>query len=264
VRLKSGAKEDLGDLHLIDLAGKDAVMAAPDGRASIINPTPLWRGVASLVADIKPKLIVLDTAADVYAGNENIRPEVRQLVGILRGLAIAHDLAAVLSSHPSLTGLTSGSGTSGSTGWNNSARARLYLERFKTSEGKELDPDLRILRVMKANYGPAGQETRLRWSNGCLVLDGQTGSLDKIAEDAKAERVFLDLLATFTAQGRVVSDSSGANYAPAAFANQGSAPMSNKALKAAMERLFLAKRIRAEPYGPPSRQRRRIIEETAH
>jgi RecA-family ATPase len=107
--------EDLRDLHLIDLAGKDAVMATPDGRASIIKPTPLWRGVASMVADIRPKLVVLDTAADIYAGNENIRPEVRQFIGILRGLAIERDLAVALSSHPSLTGLSTGSGTSGST-----------------------------------------------------------------------------------------------------------------------------------------------------
>jgi RecA-family ATPase len=197
--------EDLRDLHLIDLAGKDAAMAASNGRTSIIKPTGLWRGLASMVTDIRPKLVVLDSAADIYAGNENIRPEVRQFIGILRGLAIDHDLAVALSSHPSLTGLSTGSGTSGSTGWNNSARARLYLERFKDGESKEPGPDLRILRVMKANYGPAGQELRLRWSNGCFVLDGQTGSLDKFATDAKAERVFLALLTTYHDQGRTVS-----------------------------------------------------------
>ncbi len=37
---------------------------------------------------IKPQTLVIDTSADVYAGNENDRMQVRQFVGLLRKLAI--------------------------------------------------------------------------------------------------------------------------------------------------------------------------------
>jgi hypothetical protein len=77
--------------------------------------------------------------------------------------------------------------------------------------------------------------------------------------DQKAERVFLNLLAAFAAQGRSVSDSPGANYAPSAFANQGAEPMNRGELKRAMERLLFAGRIRVDTTGPPSRQRKRIV-----
>ena len=217
---------DLADLHLVPLAGRDAVLGAPEGKAAIIKATAVWRALTLIVERIRPRLVVLDTLADVFAGNENARAEARQFIGLLRGLAIDHDLAVVLLAHPSLSGMASGSGTSGSTAWSNSVRSRLYLETLKGDDGKEIDADLRVLRVMKSNYGRTGLEMRLRWFKGCFILD-KPGGFDKIAAAAKAERVFLDLLATFTAQSRDVSDSPGSNFAPTEFA--GHEPMTKDA-----------------------------------
>ena len=139
---------------------------------------------------IRPRLVVLDALADVYAGEENARAQARQFIGLLRGLAIKHDLAVVLIAHPSLSGMAADSGTSGSTAWSNSVRARLYLERILDEGNREIDPDLRVLRVKKSNYGPVGLELRLRWQSGAFVLDGNAASFDKLAAHAKAERVF--------------------------------------------------------------------------
>ncbi len=94
---------DIGDMYNSSLAGRDAVMGAPEGRTSVIKKTALWKSLEGLVADVKPSLVVLDTLADIFAGSEIVRTEVRQFIGILRGLAIEHDLAVVLLSHPSLT-----------------------------------------------------------------------------------------------------------------------------------------------------------------
>jgi len=229
---------DLEGLHFVSLAGRDAVMAAPSGKPGIIAATVVWRGLLVVVERLKPCLLILDTLADVFAGNENARAEARQFIGLLRGLAISHDLAVLLLAHPSLFGLSSGSGTSGSTAWNNSVRSRIYLETIKGDDGREIDADLRVLRVMKSNYGRAGLEMRLRWSSGCFVLDGPAGGFDKLAADAKAECVFLDLLATYAAQGRDVSDSPGSNYAPAEFAGQAGEAVTKTALHAAMKRLL--------------------------
>lgn len=74
----------------------------------------------------------------------------------MRGLAIDHQLAVVLIAHPSLTGMSTGSGSSGSTAWSNSVRSRLYLERVKGADDREIDADLRVLQVKKSNYGPIG------------------------------------------------------------------------------------------------------------
>jgi RecA-family ATPase len=58
---------DLKDLHLVSLAGEDAVLAAPANRSNIIEPTRLWRAVQDCVSEIRPRLIVLDTLADLFA-----------------------------------------------------------------------------------------------------------------------------------------------------------------------------------------------------
>jgi RecA-family ATPase len=250
---------DLANLHIVPLAGHDAVMGAPEGKAALIAPTAVFRGLVALIERIKPRLVVLDALADVYAGEENARAQARQFIGLLRGIAIKNDLAVVLIAHPSLSGMASRSGTSGSTAWSNSVRARLYLERIVDDSNREIDPDLRVLRVKKSNYGPVGLELRLRWQNGAFILDGNAASFDKMAADAKAERVFLELLAKFTAQGRDVCDTPGHNYAPTEFAERGSEGLSRDVLKAAMKRLLFAKRIRVETFGPASRRRKRLV-----
>jgi hypothetical protein len=77
-----------GHLHLLSLAGEDAVLAAPD-KNRVLHPTPLFWRIKEAACDIRPKLIVLDTSSDIYAGDENDRAQVRQFVGLVRGLAIA-------------------------------------------------------------------------------------------------------------------------------------------------------------------------------
>jgi RecA-family ATPase len=251
---------DLGHLHLVPLAGKDAVMGATAGKTGIVEATPLWRELVALVERIKPRLVILDTLADVFAGNENARPEARQFVGLLRGLAIDHDLALIVAVHPSVYGMSSGTGTSGSTAWSNSVRARLYLETIKGDDGREIDAALRVLRLKKSNYGPPGLDLRLRWANGVFLLDGPSSGLDKLAADAKAERIFLDLLTTLSGQGRDVSPHPSPSYAPAVFAElPGAEGLTKKALKSAMERLLAAKRIRVEKFGSAARERSRLV-----
>ena len=76
---------------------------------------------------------------------------------MLRGLAIRYQCAVVLLAHPSLTGKATGSRLSGSTAWDASVRSRLYLDRVTLGENSNRsDPDRRLLKVLKANYGPIG------------------------------------------------------------------------------------------------------------
>src|SRR5262249_665751 len=105
----------------------------------------------------------------------------------------------------SAAGLSSGSGTSGSTTWSNSFRSRLYFRRVKDRD-EEPDPDVRELEVKKLNYGRIGAITQVHYFNGVFVpLEGETFSVDRSAIDLKIEEEFLQLLDRFTAQGRAVS-----------------------------------------------------------
>jgi hypothetical protein len=106
--------EELADFHIAPLAGKDAVLGVP-GKGGVITATPLWTAIVDATATVRPKLVILDNLADIFAGNENARPEARQFIGMLRGLAIEHGLAVLVIAHPSLSGLSSGTGTSGGT-----------------------------------------------------------------------------------------------------------------------------------------------------
>ena len=160
----------------------------------------------------------------------------------------------MLLGHPSLTGLNSGTGTSGSTAWNNSVRSRLYLSRI-VQDGYEADPDARVLSTKKANYGRTGDEINLKWDMGVFVAEAQPTGLDALAAGAKGERVFLKLLDELTAQGRRVNASGGPNYAPKVFvAHPESEGVTKRAFGTAMETLLSRGTLRNDHDGPPSRR----------
>jgi RecA-family ATPase len=193
----------------------------------------------------------------VFGGDEIDRSQVRKFVSMLRGLAIDYDCAVLLLSHPSLTGLNSGTGTSGSTAWNNSVRSRLYLQTTS--------PDARILKVVKANHGKVGEEIAIRWNDGAYELDDGGDPLVETLANSHIDKLFLELLALFSSQEQNLTSKSGANYAPAKMALHPQAKgFSKKQLAASMQRLMDGKRIKLVIDGSPSRQRTRlVIEEPA-
>jgi RecA-family ATPase len=254
--------DELHDLYVVSLAGEDALLAVEGSKGALVS-TSRFAELKATIADIEPALVVLDTLADVFGGQENHRPHARQFIGMLRGLAIEHDTTVVVLTHPSLTGMSSGSGTSGSTAWSNSVRSRLYLERLKDEGGAEHDVDARVLRSMKSNYGPIGGEVHMRWERGVFVptqaAAAPTG-LAVYAAKQNADQVFLDLVAIYEDERRPVSPAKGANYAPAVFAKDARAQNIKKAAFVnAMDRLLAVKCIEIVEIGPPSRRQKQII-----
>jgi RecA-family ATPase len=262
VRHYGASFADLADLHILSLAGRDALLTTPR-RDGLMTPTKLFARVTEAAATIKPRLILLDNSADVFGGNENDRAQVRQFIGMLRGLAMTADAGLLLTSHPSLTGIATGTGLSGSTAWNASVRSRLYLKRATTAKDEEPDPNLRVLEVMKNNYGPVGETMMLRWKDGLFLPTPTLGSFEKLGREQKVDELFLMLLNRWNEQGRNVSEKHKANsYAPGRFAEEPEAKadhVSKRELAEGMERLFRANRIRSEPYGPPSRDWSRLV-----
>src|SRR5262249_19146515 len=153
-----------------------------------------------------PVTIGIASSANVYAGSEMDRNQVQQFIGLLTGLAIAANGSVVLISHPSLTGINTDTGLSGNTQWHNAGRARFYLKRVQPEAGAQPDNDLRELMFKKSNYGPVSESLLLRYADGLfLPVPGAAGSfLDRAAQEAQADDVFIELLRRFTRENRTV------------------------------------------------------------
>jgi hypothetical protein len=245
---------------LISYADKDAVLARFD-RDGTIRPTPLFAELGQLVRERAARLLVLDAAADVFGGNENDRGQVRSFVRLLRGLALDCNCAVLLLAHPSVDGMKSGRGYSGSTHWNNAVRSRMYFTAAATPEGGESETDLRTLTLEKSNRSRKGQKIWLRWADGAFAVQSAKSGSDVMAV-AHAKRVFMDLLAKFTASGRRVGPNPGPNYAPAQFAKEDDANgLGKEILGKAMSSLFDEGRLRADEQGPSSRRYRYLVAE---
>jgi RecA-family ATPase len=249
-----------GGLHLISLFGHDAVLAT-SSRNGKIAATPLYNQLLEAAGDIKPIEMIIASSANVYAGSEIERSQVQQFIGLLTRMAIVADGSVVLISHPSLTGISSDSGLSGSTQWHNAVRARFYMKGVKSAEGEQPDNDLREIVFKKNQYGPISDQIVLRYQDGMyLPVPGMT-SLDQAAQEGRADGIFLELLRRFIRENRFVSGKPSSNYAPALFAKEEEAKhemITGKMFEAAMRRLFKAGTIWNEPCGKPSRPSYRI------
>lgn len=244
---------EAGGVTIRSVAGEDALLAV-DSNLALVQ-SALFTELEERVGLDAPDLVVIDTLADVFPANENDRAKARQFIGILRGLALRRNCAVLLLAHPSLSGLSSGSGTSGSTAWNNSVRSRLYFERV-TDGTYEANPDARVLKTMKSNYSRTGTEISMTWQNGVFMPHAREAGLDRMATSAKAERVFLGLLRTFSEQRRRVNHISGPTYAPKVFAAHPDCEgMTKAALKGAMEVLLSRGAIYIAEEGSASRRR---------
>jgi RecA-family ATPase len=178
----------------------------------------------------------------------------------MQALAMVASGSVTVLSHPSLAGISSGSGISGSTAWHGAFRFRQYLTGVKPDGGEQPDGDLRQLEFKKNQYGPIGETTVLRYQRGLFLPEAGLSSLDKLAREQQAENIFLDLLKHYEQTGRNVSESKTANnYAAAAFTKEQAAKGFRKAdLEVAMRRLFDKGQIHVENYGRPSRPAYRI------
>ena len=212
--------------------------------------SPFFCLLANAVVDLGIGLLVIDSMYNFFGGNELSRTDATAFMDCLQKLALEAECAIVVLWHPSASGLESGTGTSGSTAFRNRARQMLYMTGLKDEEAEE-DPDGRLLRVVKSNYGPSGYDVRLRYEEGYVVEEeeqqnGLLGQIDRNNKLTVAKDVFLKCLDITKAQGRSVTDATNTpRYAPKAFSRMPEcAGVSARNLALAMEHLFSEKIIR--------------------
>jgi RecA-family ATPase len=243
-----------GGLHFI-CDTENPVLGTVD-RNGIVQPTTSLLRLEKTVAAIRPALVIVENAADVYSGNESDRPNVTRFMrGLLGRLTVPCESTVMLIQHPSVSGLSDGTGRSGSTGWNNAGRWRLNFTKIKDG-----DDDLRQLEIAKNNYGPTGEKIVLRWERGVFVPEGQATSLHRIEAERDVDELFLRLLEQRNAQDRWVTPAKATGYAPKELATMpGAEGVKAAALEKAMERLLAAGIITVLNFGPPSKRRQRLI-----
>ena len=250
-----------GGLHVLCLLGQDATLCAAGGKSGKVEVTELYRQVYEAAGDIKPKNISIDTLSRAFAGNEIDRVQVYAFAMHMQALAMVAGGSVTVLSHPSLTGIASGTGISGSTAWHGAFRFRQYLTSVKPDGGEQPDDDLRQLEFKKNQYGPKAETVVVRYQHGLFLPVPGIGSLEKVAQEQEDDERFLAALDQAEKQGRHVSDSVNANnYAPASFSKATSIPKAR--LAAAMERLFTAGKIQMVTYGPPSKAWRKLARKT--
>jgi RecA-family ATPase len=249
-----------GGLHVLCLLGQDATLCAASGKSGKVEVTALYDQLYEAAGDIKPKNISIDTLSRAFAGNEIDRVQVYSFAQHMQALAMVAGGSVTVLSHPSLQGIASGSGISGSTAWHGAFRFRQYLKGIKPEDG-EPEGDLRELQFKKNQYGPAGETIVVRYQHGLFLPVPGTGSLERMAQDQADNELFLTLLDQFEKQGRNASDNASAkNYAPLKFSLDPRAKSTSKArFAAAMNRLFAANKIRVASYGRPANPHSKIV-----
>ncbi|QUT05200.1 AAA family ATPase [Sphingobium phenoxybenzoativorans] len=246
-----------GQLHLGSLRGRlGNELATFDGEGRL-RPSPSFYQLRATIVRSTARLVVLDNAAHLFAGNENDRQQVTAFVNLLYSLCLELGVTVILVAHSN----KAGDSYSGSTAWLNAVRSQIVITR--PDDG--LDPDERVLTVGKANYARQGEELRFRWHDFALIRDEdlpeeKRGELAESIKVAGANAAFLNCLRARAAQGegRGVGPASGPNYAPSQFEGMPEAKgFGKQALKAAMDRLFSLGNI--ETYSYQNKEKARSV-----
>jgi RecA-family ATPase len=254
-------------MHIWPCAEVDPILARVGGKSGTMETTAAYDALYEFCGDVKPINISLDPLTSVFCGSEIDRAQVSEFARIVRRLARVANGSATLLAHPSLQGLKSGSGISGSTAWHNAFRFRHYLSgvgKEDMSEEERLEAnDLRVLEFKKNQYGPLGTTIKLRWKAGLFAPVATESEADQEAREGWIDDLFMELLKRFGREGRWVTDNPKAgNYAAKVMVQEAEAKagkVREAELGEAMRRLFSAGKIHNGKYTSASRHVRPCI-----
>lgn len=157
----AGVATNIEQMHMVSRVGHDNLLMTFD--RDVGTRTAFWWQLRATMERIRPALLIVDTAADTFGGNEISRPQVRQFIQqCLTSLAIEFRCAVLLLAHPSTAGMRAGTGDGGSTAWSNTVRSRLYLERHESGAYS-------MLTRKKSNYAAVGEAVDIIWHQGAFI-----------------------------------------------------------------------------------------------
>jgi RecA-family ATPase len=208
-----------------------------------VVPTPAFNALLHECERIKPALVVLENATDLFPFSELIRELVNQSMTMVRHIARKANCAVLLLQHVSESSRQTGEHKSGSTAWHNKARYRMsFAVPVVEEEGTKIryeDDTKRILGFHKNQYGKKPENITL--DNEAGYFDCPRGSIvpaTTYERERREEETFLTLLDRDAERGLYWSPQPCVTWAVKAFMNseEGRAIGRTK-LKATLERL---------------------------
>lgn len=155
------ASDVIANLHVLDGSDVEAALMVEvnDGGTVKLTETPMMEAIEAAAKGAD--LIIIDNASDAFAGNENVRMQVRGFIRRLAQLGRGNNAGVIILAHIDKQAARNGGKDntySGSTAWHNSARSRvalveedgrLELRHEKSNWGKRADP----LQVARVDHG---------------------------------------------------------------------------------------------------------------
>lgn len=193
-KICNGVDKETLPLFVWPWRGQDTYLCSVD-RTGKITPTRAYKQLLDHIAGLHKRYIkahgaeyggvtiILDTLANLFAGDELSRAQVQSFINkIIAGLCVAgaesseggaeYTHSVVMLAHTNKQGQYSGS-----TAWNNAVAARLALGKkviqLKNQEAVvETYNDSPVMRLVqeKSNYGPSGQEQSIYFDSGIFCV----------------------------------------------------------------------------------------------
>lgn len=191
-----------GAAYMMSRVGENNTLMTFSRREGTGTVTNFFRQVEAMIHDAGIEVVIIDTAADTFGGLEIDREQVRTFVQRLRAWALRSRGSVIITQHPSVSGMASGAGSSGSTGWNNSVRSRVYLTKPKRvdDDGDEIPTNERFLKFMKSNYGPINPKMRLVWEQGVFKTKDEAAP-ESFKDEGFIRETLLDAAVEYVTQG---------------------------------------------------------------
>jgi RecA-family ATPase len=249
-----------GGLYVRSMLGEDATLCAV-GRSGKVEVTALYRQLYEAAGDFKPKNISIDTLSRAFSGNEIDRVQVYAFAMHMQALAMVAGGSVTVLSHPSLQGITSGTGISGSTAWHGAFRFRQYLKGVKPEAGEQPDGDVREVQFKKNQYGPTGDPVIVRYQRGLFLPEKGMSTIEKAAREASVEDTFITIGKKLIERGQELSPAQTSHsYAPTVIAKQPEARGMKKAeFVVALGQLLDQRKICIEVVRPGSSKEKKVI-----
>ena len=240
---------DLSNLRIASRKHEDNLFTLWDRNTGAMKRQAVWERLLADALEFRADVVIIDTIADTYSGSEIDRAQVSAFVKSCLGrLAFEIGGSVIALGHPSQAGSQSGSGTSGSTAWSNSARSRLFMKYpGKTDRG-----DFRELEGKKSNYGPKGNTLKIRWHAGAfeaISSSAQSIGAEQLPQtDDAAEKAVVGALVSY-GRNRLAMGKHSSYFAPKllkAHEPDGLAAFSVEEVESALRRLLARGAVKAE------------------
>lgn len=181
---RDGERVPQGVLRVWSRAGRDNLLVTPT-KTGILQEGPFMKELLARGREFfgtQGGVLVLDTLADMFAGNENDRTQVSQFVKrFLNKLGQDLGVTIIVLAHPAKGAAKSGQGYSGSSAWEGAFRCRWELNAV--TEG--VDTGALELVLAKSNQVKAGEKIMISITRGRFGVVEAAAYDDSIREDIK-------------------------------------------------------------------------------